>query len=258
MLPKSEVSICHEYELGRIRQTDSWRKSIVEFRRTTGGATFDAYLKYVESHKLREKPLEWPGIFYTLWPEWPGHPFLTIPAEERNRRVRAWFTEKPSPLPTMSFRHVFARHLYALTCYKAGWPVESDLPEIGDTIEYGYETVIPFCISLFSSDEELHEAFQRSLDDLRKKNGAPNPETRGAASGIKQMRGELCAIGFWRLLCSGMERKQAIAYTGRISGRRLISDYPSAWTRALEKAQKVLPNQYYYLTRLTDKKLDYP
>jgi hypothetical protein len=150
MLPKDEVPICHEYELARIRQTDLWRASIFEFRNKTGGENFDAYLKYVEEHKLAVKPLEWPSLFYTLWPEWPDHPYLTIPAKERNRRIRAWFTEKVSPLPTMSFQELFSRHLYALACYKVGLPVEIDLPEIGDTIERGYLRVIPFGISLYS------------------------------------------------------------------------------------------------------------
>jgi hypothetical protein len=31
-LPNSEVAICHEYELGRIRQSGSWRDAISGFR----------------------------------------------------------------------------------------------------------------------------------------------------------------------------------------------------------------------------------
>jgi hypothetical protein len=179
---------------------------------------------------------------------------LTVPASERARRIRVWFTDKDSPLPMVSLRSIFAGHLYALSCYKAGLPVKIDLPEIGDIINTGLGITAAFNLSLFNSDEDLHQSFQRSLDILREKYGVPKPETRGAASGIRHLRSELIAIGAWRLLCSGLTRKQAMVYMANHSDSVLISAHPSAWTRALKSAQNVIPQQYHYLTRLTDKK----
>ena len=258
-LPGREVLDCHEYELGRIRQSDAWRKSIIEFRKTTGGTTFDDHLHYVNNHKLRESSVDWPYLFYTLWPEWPDTPYLAVEAKERSRRMQRWDIEKPMPLPAVSFGDIFRNHTYAIASLRTGLPAPPDLKEFGDVIEYGsgsFTAAMGVCLHF--SDQQLHESFQQNLDSWRRKYGIRNPESRGAAAAIKRLRGELCAIGLWRLLCSGMNRQQAIVFTQKHSGKPLIADHRSAWSRALKTAKEIIPHQFHYLKRLTDKKSNRP
>lgn len=248
LLPENEVGWCHEYELARIRQTQPWRDDIKKFRRESGGSTYDAFwLKAKECFRTL-KHVEWPSIFYTLWPEWPVKPYLSVNLKDRKTRINDWCRdEKPEVLEQISFQKLFGNdRAYLSRCridLMFGGMKALDILEmekVGDTIPDSMSEIVAFRIPGYATNPELIDMFKEWLKQRREKPGKAPPEDLGAGALVKRLRADLCAIGFWRLVRSGLSRQRAITYSQDESGRKLFADFPSAWTRAMKRAEKLI------------------
>lgn len=244
LLPENEVGWCHEYELARIRQTQPWRSDIEKLRRESGGSTYDSFWSKAKECLRTLKRTQWPSIFYTLWPEWPLKPYLSVNPKDRKTRINDWCRdEKPDVLEQIGFQELFGKDRQTLLAARLGiieLPAKLEMEEVGDTIPGPMDEVVAFRIPGYASDRELVDMFKEWLKQRPKKPGKAPPEYLGAAAPVKLMRADLCAIGFWRLVRSGMSRKQAILYTQSISKKALFSDHPGAWTRAMQRAKELL------------------
>jgi hypothetical protein len=247
-LPENEVWWCHCYEIARICQTQGWRDDIEEFRRDSGGNTYDAFWLKAEKCFQTLKRVEWPSIFYTLWPEWPVKPYLSVNAKDRKTRINDWCRgEKPEVLEQVSLRDLLRDHSDRFTRLRVQLsligrrelPERTEVKEVGDTIPEGMSEIIAFRIPGYTTDRELVEMFKEWLK-LRKTKPGEKTEHLGAGAPVKLMRADLCAIGFWRLVRSGLRRQHSINLTCEVSGRNLFSANPSSWTRAMKRAKKLI------------------
>jgi hypothetical protein len=248
LLPKNEVWWCHRYEIGRICQTQPWRDDIQKFRRECGGNTYDAFWQKARKCFRTLKSVEWPSIFYTLWPQWPLKPYLSVNPKDRRTRINDWCRdEKPEALEQISFRNLFvndraflSKHRIDLMLGRTKHLDKLEIENVGDTIQEAMSEIVALRIPGYTTDPELVEMFKEWLKQRGKEKGKEPTERLGAAAPTKIKRADLCAIGFWRLVRSGMSRQQAIIYTEKVSGRHLLANHASAWTRAMKRAEGLL------------------
>jgi len=294
-LPGDEVWWCHQYEMRRICQGESWREDTKRFRRESGGENYEAYWRKAEECFSALKLEEWPAIFYTLWPEWPNSPYLSVKPEERERRIKDWCWDIPEVLETVDLYELLRKFKATITepslnlkpeslsvetinKWFAELPVDSQsignqpdheqtpidtitkpspnldsfesLSNLGPPIK-GFEfarmlsdpTGVIVAIRIpYNITTEKFMALVRDWFKRRQVSQGEPIELRGAATPTKILRADLCAIGFWRLVRSGLTPQQAILHTQNVSGKPLIADHPSAWTRALKRAMQLLGN----------------
>lgn len=248
-LPNAEVWWCHEYELGRIRQTNAWRQSIEGFRKASPVTQdkYDGYYQNAKSYLTGQKSEDWPELFYTLWPEWPNQPYLVVPAAERHKRINDWCRwNKPPILEQVSLKGLYFDHEYERMRQEAKVsgivlpPLNRPPSEIGDTISDSSGETIAFKFPRHLSEEEEVEMFRAARRKHRQANGIVAPERRGAGGHAKQLRADLIAIGFWRLVRSGKTPREACIFTALHSNSMLVADHKTAWDRALKRAERLL------------------
>lgn len=250
LLPGPEVVWCREYESGRIQQSQAWRDGIAEFRQESGGSTSEIFMEHAKRCERERGALHWAKLFYTVWPEWPTRPFLSVSAAERKKRIRSWvacFESEPRTLEVFDVGGLVRRAEYKHFCEKAEMepPFETPFDReaiVGKTITFRgskSEEIVAFHLRYkWETTRELVDRFAAWTTKRKKELGIRDGETRGAASFIKQMRADLCALGAWRLIHGGMSRVQAANYTQAVSGRPLLSHHSSDWTRALARARR--------------------
>jgi hypothetical protein len=220
LLPKEEIDWCFQYEMDRVRLKPHWVAFIQKFRQDSGDGSYSALFRKAEECRRNRTPDEWPRVFHALWPEWPNRPYLSVERSTRLRRLQDW-ARFPSnkALKTIDLKDLLKADQHALGSSAAFY----------DYVE----------VPLYLTEKEALKAFRGYLLQRKKRN--PTTEfTRGAAAPNRRLRADLCAIGLWRLVESGLTRQQAIIYSGKISGRTLFSLNPSAWTRALNRAKKIV------------------
>jgi hypothetical protein len=102
-LPRSQwdaFTICPNHELIECRSFDylsevtEFRKAIIYWRRQIRDNTFEAYLELDRSG--RRAPAQ--SQTCSFWPEWPTQAYMSVPASERERRLRILFPGNPEVL----------------------------------------------------------------------------------------------------------------------------------------------------------------
>lgn len=248
LLPDHEIHWCCEYELGRIRQTQIWRENIQAFRNISGGDRYEVLRKEADRYRLELKPEQWPVIFYELWPEWPNKPYLSVSAEERKKRIAEWERDfEPEVLEQVNLGELISDYVYEskrLDSLKTDLPLPKLFhhkpPELGETISDSYGETVAFKIYphlTLSSFKKQAEIWFRQYHQNR---GTSLPEQRGASAAAKKLRADLCAIGFWRLVRSGLSREEAANFQLNETDQPLLANDPAAWSRALKRAEKLL------------------
>ncbi len=251
-LPDDEVGLCWLYEFTRTgREVEYYLKWRAE---ADNPSDFDCLL----AHYWRTDPNGKEGHapvsdwHYSIWPNWPEKPFLSIKWKERKERYRKMWASNPKrQLQLVPLREIY-RFVVAV---KAGenpqLPVahanrsriemEPDVFILRSVIPR--EKVAPREIAAFELDYNLGDKilarrFQNWLAQRRKEKGYARQQHRGN-SGTKSNRAELCALGAYRLLESGLSIKEAQDYTERVSGKALFAD-PGDWSKAKKTAWNAL------------------
>ena len=247
LLQDTEVLACHQYELARIRQTDAWRADTQKFRAASDGSSYADFQRHAEHCRAKFDQEEWPILFYALWPEWPNRPYLSVPEAERKSLMAAWNGKfEPEMLRMVPLTEILGKHEYNLARAWSGRgkfrlpPLNQEPPPLGATTFMYSQEVVAFSIPSGVTVAEFMAQAGQWYRQHQKERGDTPSETRGAAAPVKQLRADLCAIGFWRLCRSGMARDQAAEHTQEISGKPLIALDPSAWTRSTKRAEKLL------------------
>jgi hypothetical protein len=255
-LPDDEVELCWEYEFTRLSGFGSvsgdyylkWRA------RADNPHDFDSLL----AHYWRTDPsgkLGYPPVnFYMVWPEWPEQPFLSVTQKERERRHKAmWRKNLKRQLPTVPLRDIYRLGVALKTGEQTDLlksipemsyrriEVEDDVLILRSILPGDEEPpaeIAAFVIDYTLGDKILAKRFQNWLVQRRKEKGYARQEHRGK-SGTKRARADLCALGGWRLLRSGLSIKEAQDYTEKVSGKALFSD-AGDWSKAKKKAVEAL------------------
>jgi hypothetical protein len=251
-LPDDEVGLCWLYEFTRKgRDVDlqlKWRASADNPR------DFDSLLAHYWHTDPNGKEGHAPVVdwFYTIWPDWPEKSFLSVKRTEREDRYKKiWGGNPKRQLRLVSLRDIY-RFGVAL---KAGENPKLPVVEASSSrIEVEPDTLIlrsiipkdedapkeiaAFVIDYNLGDKILARRFQNWLAQRRKEKGYVRQEHRGN-SGTKLNRAELCALGAWRLLDSGLSIKEAQDYTEKVSGKALFAD-PGDWSKAKKTAREAL------------------
>ena len=253
-LEPEDVWLCHCYEFDRTLPRTV--EDILEWRRESRAQTLEALLEhYRRTHGGDDIVGNW---FYTVWPQWPVHPYLSIdsvvrgrqfdamwPKEKRRPRTLRWLqidklcealcgdTRRCSELVRHALRHL---------------PDERQLIENGkittyrkdcrDGKEYAH-VVAAFEIDFSLSATRLAKLFENWCREQMRVNGWREKPNRGQNSETDRLRTELKYLGAWRLVQSGLTYKQAVEYTGKVSGQPLFAK-PSEWSRAVKAAESLL------------------
>jgi hypothetical protein len=251
-LPEGEVEHCWEYEMARIGQSKAWQEMFRKFRAESGGSDYEAFRQ--ESERRRSGEVE--GIFvpnfYSTWPEFPRKPYLSIPAGERKKRIGHWFNRfGPDELIQIPLKAIFHRHMVELRRLQAlekgeivPRTIHGDLPDFGvttsapghpDTLQ-----IVAFAVSSLLTETEFVEQARHWHRRWHRERGTEPSSRAGASAAIKRMRADLCALGLWRLIQTGLSRQRAILHTQNVSGKPLFSLDPSSWARAMKRAELLI------------------
>ncbi len=247
LLPDFEVGWCHQYELSRLRQSEAWCRHIQDFRMISNGGKYEALQKEAERCELAN-PEDWPGIFYALWPEWPGQPYLSVNPREREKRIKNWVRHfEPDVLEQVHVGNLISDYVYESQwreSLKTKNPLprlaHRELPKPGETIFDGYRDTVAFRLDPYLSLSEFTDQAAIWFRQYHQKRGTTRPERRGAGAPAKLMRTDLIAIGFWRLVRSGLSREEAANFQLNEADKPLLANDPAAWSRALKRAKKLL------------------
>ena len=240
-LSDEQTRYCFDYELSRITQSGPWRKGIHEFRGNGSKLTLlsndKLYINYFEAAKKYESEyqggeLNWPRLFYSLWPEWPDKPFLSVDETERTSRIKKWeslFDNTVLPLEVFPVNKlieedrlirslkktsnseieclsVLAKQLLTNNSIIRKELSKNDSSDISSIIRDPLFDLVAFKIDRWEKDNELVERFREWL------------VSRKRVSKLKKKRGpdfrkKLKALGCWRLINSGFKAVEAIQYT---------------------------------------------
>lgn len=251
-LPDHEVGLCWLYELTRTaREVDyylKWRAQAEAPR--DFNSLLVHYWRTDPNGKEGHAPVtDW---FYSIWPDWPEKPFLSIDQTERKARYKKMWGSNPK----RKLRLVPLREIYRfVVAVKAGknpkFPVaqanssriemETDVFVLRSVIprnEAAPTEIAAFEIDYNLGDKILARRFQNWLAQRRKEKGYARREHRGK-SGTKLNRADLCALGACRLLDSGLSIKEAQDYTEKVSGKALFAD-SGDWSKAKKTAGEAL------------------
>ena len=250
-LPDYEVELCWLFEFTRtLREVDYYLKWRAEAEAPND---FDSLL----AHYWRTDPngkeghapvVEW---YYSIWPEWPERPFLSVKRKERQNRYKKMWGGNYKP----QLRLVALRDAYQfVVALKAG--ENPSLPGFGSTCRIELEpdtwilrSIIPrdksapmeiaaLLIDYNLGDKTLTKQFQNWLAQRRKEKGYARQQHRGN-SRTKLNRADLCALGACRVVDSGLSIKKAQDYTEKVSGKALFED-PGDWSKARKTAKEAL------------------
>jgi hypothetical protein len=248
LLPDSEVGWCHAYELGRIRQTAAWRADIQAFRRNSGGTTYQDFLKEALRLKRESSHENWPRLFYALWPEWPSKPYLSVSISERKKRVEDWMRDvEPECLEQIDLGSLISGYVHESQwgqSLKTENPLprlsNHELPKLGEMIAESAGDLAGFRINPHLTVSQFMEQAGVWYVQYHQKRGTKPPETRGASAPAKKLRADLIAVGFWRLVRSGLSRAEAAVFQQNKTDKPLLADEPASWSRAMKRAEKLL------------------
>jgi hypothetical protein len=263
-LEDAEVLPCFEYEASR--EDEKWVTKVREWRKEQATDSFSELLKLWCSRWRtgKERPTT---EYYVLWPEWPDMPYLSLPPEVRQTRLRIWTGRafkcaskpkrlmwSPPRLRTVSMNYLFS-HREAIQRKPAWYQGPYEDAVVGETITFTGDKHKPwrsreyvaFDLNWENSNESMVEGFKAWLEHRRSEIGMRERELRGSASFTKRMRSELCALGAWRLVEKSKMKIElsrsdsekgckggAINYTERVSGKPLYKD-PLTWHRNLAR-----------------------
>ena len=188
------------------------------------------------------------GWFYTIWPEWPEKPYLSVRLNERLSRFRKTWPKQPK----RQLRLVPLREIYrCVGAVKAGKPPMLPIASHINRLEMredvwvipkgsGRETPPPIEIVAFELDfglpDELLTARLRNwLVQRRKDMGYQRPDRRPT----RVDRGDLIALGAMRLMDFGLSIKKAMDYSSQRSGKALFEDVGD-WSRARKRAKDAI------------------
>ena len=176
--PDQELTECWWYEFKR--ESPHARQVILAWRQACNAKTFDEFLWLVRTTLTTPKY----GHLYPLCPEWPDHPFLSIPPAERKRR-----RERSGPNETES--------LAAQLTPQPAMPGKLSLAVVNLMLELlGQEKQIEevlLSIPWQRSDKEILRYFGSWLKINRKCKAKPNVSNRS-------LRADLKALGVHRIL----------------------------------------------------------
>ena len=246
MLHEDEVAWCHEYELQRMLLPKFWMPIIERFRNGCPAKSYDAYFQGAIPHLQKPQLFVFPERFFTVWPEWPAKPYLTVPIKERKRRIGDWTRQiGPEMMMQVGLNEILAPYIAEIRRLQAK-PDDTQLKflkpadlEVGETMPDLYDRIVAFKVNDFCSDKEFSNMTLNWFRADQAKRGIKPVEKRGAAADTKKMRADLCAVGFWRLVRSGLSPTQVVVYTTKVSGKPIISDHKSAWSRAMARVKKL-------------------
>jgi hypothetical protein len=247
-LPEEEVDPCHFYEAARMRWSDPPLANIRAFREQSDAKDYGSLCRQHDAWTRGDPRKSLP--LYALWPEWPSAPYLSVSRKERLNRIAHIDRDQPAEVlhqvPLNEFLADAAKEFPRLQSVAAKLNPPPSVPELyrstfGPTIpipDKGLELVG----LLIRSDWTEKEFVNRALNWYREhcKTRGVKAEFRGSSKLGQQLRADLKAIGFWRLVQSGMSRSEVAAFTAKIAGEPLFSYDSSRWTKALKRAESVI------------------
>jgi len=244
--PDDELFVCHGYEFAReFPHVCQWAS---DWRRRLPGKTFDDWVpstKREHGRRLLTRTDLAPVIAWNLfacYPEWPEHPYLSIPEAERQRRLKL-LPKIHQPKETKHALRLI--HLPDLLKEYSeplppGWTRELP-PQDRFTVktEDGFHETVAFTIDWRHQDGPLREQFALWLNKLRPKEISTWPN-KGMGRTANQFRIRLKALGALRLLCV-MTWKEAADSTAEQSptGKPLFVEQ-AGWIRAKKDCEKYL------------------
>ena len=269
-LSDEQTQYCFEYELSRITQSEPWRKWISEFRGNGSKLTLPPkdklFLKYFEAAKKCESEyqggeMNWPRLFYSLWPEWPDKPFLSVDETERTSRIKKWealFDNAILPLEVFPINKLIEedrliRSLKESSNSEVEWLSilskqlltsnnsiirkelsKNDSSDISLIIRDPSFDLVTFKIDRWEKENEIVDRFRKWLASWKKL--SKQKKRRGP-----DFRKKLKALGCWRLINSGFKAVDALAYTQVNSA----SNYPIYETQAkFSRAKKYAEREF--------------
>lgn len=254
-LEDDEVLKCWLYECTR-RHSYDCELAVERRNQAQNPRNFDSLL----SHYYKTDPNGKTGVaplldhYYTVWPEWPEQPFLSIGRAKRELRYKEMWGGNPKRVLQMI--HLRDIHRFILEVKEGGKSQLPGIPELSKR-EVDLEPdsivvkparhrvhdklpteVIAFAIDYNLTDMHLIALFRGWLAKRREEKGFRRRKFVGGSQ-IKTLRAQLNAIGAQRLLATGDTVEQALAYTEKISGRALYAD-KSQWSKAKLTAENAL------------------
>jgi hypothetical protein len=217
--PKEELEECWWYEFKR--QLPHERQIIINWRQTCVEQTFDGFFKL---HRMMLMPPA-PGHVYALCPEWPKYPFLSIPSDERARRLKQFFPDRTKSLADQ------------LT----PWPAEPTL--YGLIQEFEGKRERPSARS--QGDDILprvwHKSNQEIVSFIKAWLATHRPDKTQIDTSIRRLKTDLKALGVRRIweFCNYDWGK---IYDGNWVGDKRLPRQQGEWSKAIARAEKVIRN----------------
>ena len=216
--PKDDLFECWAYEFAR--ETAVICKDVKALRKGVA-PIFDNLVK-----ALRERISRTPRLMAVFWycPEFPDIPYLTIPRDERGRRIRALWPPTTSSIAIKP---------------KLGPP-----PDIGQQLArgrvlYGSMEYALFEIDWTEAPTYLKHAFSEWLKENRPKDIQVH-ETRGAGNFQRQWSDDLKALGAKRLLKNARRWEDAYTQTLETTRAGLYGSREEVWKRAAKRAESLI------------------
>lgn len=226
--PDEQIFDCYEYEYSRemVLSQGTTLKSLVE---------------------IQDKRL---NAFYKLFQEnFPGTPWLDIPADVRSESLRALAQVWPS---------VPAFEAVPIEKLQQDGEIKNELEWVQIEYENNQVTVLPVQIGWHHSDDEILNAFKAWISTYRPAKMVPSAEGRGKdeRSSIKRALKEL---GAYRLLRT-LSAKEASELTLKARGATEGAMYASAkgWSQAKKNAKDLLNKWLQPSAHLPDLKMELP
>jgi hypothetical protein len=224
------------------------------------------YINYFEAAKKYESEyqggeLNWPRLFYSLWPEWPDKPFLSVDEAERTSRIKKWeslFDNTVLPLEVFPVNKLIEedrliRSLKESSNSEVEWLSilskqlltannsiirkelsKNDSSDISPIIRDPSFDLVTFKIDRWEKDNELVDRFRKWLASWKKV--SKSKKRQGP-----DFRKKLKSLGCWRLINSGFKAVEALHYT-RVNS---ASKYPIYETQAkFSRAKKYAEREF--------------
>jgi hypothetical protein len=156
-------------------------------------------------------------------PEFPTKPYLSIPINERQRRLRTLWP------PTSA----------SLVVKPMGIPVDIGQEFGRRRVFYGSMELALFEINWTESNTFLRDSFFLWLEENRPVGIKPF-QRRGAGSPLRRWFDDLKALGAWRCLKNGRRWEDAYTDTSEATGAGLYTNRGEVWKRAAKRAQSII------------------
>jgi len=215
--PPDEVFECRLYEFAR--ETGAIRKDVEALRKGLT-PTFEKLVKALCEPISRSARIN--AIFW-YYPEFPTKPFLSIPVNERQRRLRTLWPPASASLVVKP---------------KGVW-VDIGQELARGRVLYGSMELALFEINWTESNTFLRDSFFLWLEENRPVDIKPF-QRRGAAAPVRRWFDDLKALGAWRWLKNGRRWEDAYTHTLDATGIGLYSNRGEVWTRAAKRAESII------------------